>query len=126
MAARVGTVAFEGVEARRVDVEVQMVGNDGRIVFAIVGLPDKAESREPRAVSGCEGRPPASAWPCRHGGSSPNLAPADLPKESSHFDLPIAPSDRIAASGQAPCAKGGGHANSHDSHLSGRAPAARA
>ncbi|HEY0102164.1 MAG TPA: ATP-binding protein, partial [Brevundimonas sp.] len=48
MAARVVTVAFEGVEARRVDVEVQLVGNDGPIVFAIVGLPDKAvaESRE--------------------------------------------------------------------------------
>ena len=48
MVARVVTVAFDGVEARRVDVEVQLVGNDGPTVFNIVGLPDKAvaESRE--------------------------------------------------------------------------------
>ena len=46
MVARVVTVAFEGVEARRVDVEVQLVG--GTVAFIIVGLGDKAvaESRE--------------------------------------------------------------------------------
>ena len=42
MVARVVTVAFDGVEARRVDVEVQLVGSDGPTVFNIVGLPDTA------------------------------------------------------------------------------------
>ena len=48
MVARVVTVAFDGVEARRVDVEVQLIGNDGPTIFNIVGLPDKAvaESKE--------------------------------------------------------------------------------
>lgn len=47
MLARVVTVAFDGVEARRVDVEVQQVATPAG-AFAIVGLPDKAvaESRE--------------------------------------------------------------------------------
>ncbi len=46
MAARVTTVAFEGVEARRVDVEVQLTS--GAVQFHVVGLGDKAvgESRE--------------------------------------------------------------------------------
>ena len=46
MAGRVTTVAFEGVEARRVEVEVQLTG--GAVHFAVVGLADKAvaESKE--------------------------------------------------------------------------------
>jgi magnesium chelatase family protein len=46
MVARVTTVAFVGVEARRVDVQVQVA--PGMPGFSIVGLPDKAvaESRE--------------------------------------------------------------------------------
>jgi magnesium chelatase family protein len=46
MVQRVSTVAFEGIEARAVDVQVQVA--PGLPAFAIVGLPDKAvsEARE--------------------------------------------------------------------------------
>ena len=87
MAARVVTVAFEGVEARRVDVEVQLVGNNGPIVFAIVGLPDKAVAESRERVRGAFAGI-GLALPSRR--IIANLAPADLPKEGSHFDLPIA------------------------------------
>lgn len=81
----VSTVAFEGVEARAVDVQVQVAA--GMPAFAIVGLPDKAvsEARERvRAALIASGL----ALPPRR--ITVNLAPADLPKEGSHFDLPIA------------------------------------
>ncbi len=85
MAARVVTVAFQGVEARRVDVEVQLTG--GEIKFMLVGLGDKAvaESRERvrAAFAGLGLSLPHRRIIC-------NLAPADLPKEGSHYDLPIA------------------------------------
>jgi magnesium chelatase family protein len=45
MVQRVSTVAFEGIEARAVDVQVQVA--PGLPAFAIVGLPDKAVSRRP-------------------------------------------------------------------------------
>jgi magnesium chelatase family protein len=85
MMARVVTVAFEGVEARRVDVEVQ-VSNSGGVdsAFFIVGLADKAvtESRERvRAAFTGLGLPKRIVV---------NLAPADVKKEGSHYDLPIA------------------------------------
>jgi magnesium chelatase family protein len=85
MAARVVSVAFEGVEARRVDVEVQKVG--GPSVFVVVGLADKAvgEARE-RVRAAFAGL--GLALPS--GRMVANLAPADLPKEGNHFDLPIA------------------------------------
>ncbi|HEX4181554.1 MAG TPA: YifB family Mg chelatase-like AAA ATPase [Caulobacteraceae bacterium] len=85
MVAHVVTVAFEGVEARRVDVEVQMTG--GTVVFVVVGLADKAvaESRE-RVRAAFAGL--GLALPARR--IVVNLAPADLPKEGSHYDLPIA------------------------------------
>ena len=78
MAAKVVTVAFEGVEARRVDVEVQLTG--GLVVFAVVGLADKsvAESRE-RVRGAFAGL--GLAMPSRR--IVANLAPADLPKEGS-------------------------------------------
>jgi magnesium chelatase family protein len=85
MAARVVTVAFEGVEARRVDVEVQ--ASSGQVAFVVVGLGDKAvgESRERvRAAFAALGL----ALPSKR--LVANLAPADLPKEGSHYDLPIA------------------------------------
>ena len=85
MVARMVTVAFEGVEARRVDVEVQMTG--GNVYFAVVGLADKAvaESRERvRSAFASLGL----ALPAKR--IVANLAPADLPKEGSHYDLPIA------------------------------------
>ncbi len=85
MVARVATVAFEGVEARRVDVEVQFAG--GEVGIIIVGLGDKAvgESRE-RVRAAFAGL--GLALPARR--IIVNLAPADLPKLGSHYDLPIA------------------------------------
>ncbi len=85
MAGRVVTVAFEGVEARRVDVEVQLTS--GAVYFAVVGLPDKAvaESKE-RVRAAFAGL--GLAMPGRR--IVANLSPADLPKEGSHYDLPIA------------------------------------
>ena len=85
MIARVSTVAFEGIEARAVDVQVQVA--PGLPAFAIVGLPDKAvsEARERvRSALIASGL----ALPARR--IIVNLAPADLPKEGSHYDLPIA------------------------------------
>jgi magnesium chelatase family protein len=79
------TVAFVGLEARPIDVQVQLAGGVPGIV--IVGLGDKAitESRERvRAAFASLGL----AVPA--GRVIVNLAPADLPKEGSHFDLPIA------------------------------------
>ena len=85
MAARVVSVAFEGVEARRVDVEVQTT--NGLTAFMVVGLADKAvaESRE-RVRAAFAGL--GLALPSKR--LVANLAPADLPKEGNHFDLPIA------------------------------------
>jgi magnesium chelatase family protein len=85
MVARVVTVAFQGVEARRVDVEVQLTS--GEQTFILVGLGDKAvgESRE-RVRAAFSGL--GLALPGRR--IIANLAPADLPKEGSHYDLPIA------------------------------------
>ncbi|KRR13303.1 YifB family Mg chelatase-like AAA ATPase [Bradyrhizobium valentinum] len=85
MVARVSTVAFEGIEARAVDVQVQVA--PGLPAFAIVGLPDKAvsEARERvRSALIASGL----ALPARR--ITVNLAPADVPKEGSHYDLPIA------------------------------------
>jgi magnesium chelatase family protein len=82
---RITTFAFEGVEARPIDVQVQLSG--GSNAFNIVGLPDKAvgESRERvRAAFSALG---LSLPPER---TLVNLAPADLPKEGSHYDLAIA------------------------------------
>jgi len=85
MVAHVNTVAFQGVDVVEVDVQVQM--GAGLPAFTIVGLPDKAvgESRERvRAALQALG---LSLPPKR---ITVNLAPADLAKEGSHFDLPIA------------------------------------
>ena len=85
MYGEVETLAFDGIEARPVKVQVQI--SPGLQAFAIVGLPDKAvaESRERvRAALHAIGL----GLPYKH--ISVNLAPADLPKEGSHFDLPIA------------------------------------
>jgi magnesium chelatase family protein len=85
MYGQISTVAFVGIEARAVDVEVRITG--GRALFSIVGLPDKAvaESRE-RVRNALHAV--GLGFPFRH--VTVNLAPADLPKEGSHFDLPIA------------------------------------
>ena len=85
MVQRVSTVAVEGIEARAVDVQVQVA--PGLPAFNVVGLPDKAvsEARERvRAALVASGL----ALPARR--ITINLAPADVPKEGSHYDLPIA------------------------------------
>lgn len=85
MVARAYTVAFEGVEAK--PVEVQCAITPGIPAFSLVGLPDKAVSeardRVRTALSSM-----AIALPSRR--ITINLSPADMPKEGSHFDLPIA------------------------------------
>jgi len=85
MVARTYTVAFEGVTARLV--EVQCALTMGLPAFTIVGLPDKAVSeakeRVRAALSTLNIVLPSKKI-------TVNLSPADLPKEGSHFDLPIA------------------------------------
>jgi magnesium chelatase family protein len=83
--ARIPSFAFSGIEAVPVEVQVQIA--PGLPSFLVVGLPDKAvgEARERvRAALTAMGLalPPKRVIV--------NLAPADLLKEGSHFDLPIA------------------------------------
>ena len=85
MLARSYTVAFEGVEARMV--EVQCAVAPGMPYFGIVGLPDKAVSEARERVRAALSAM-SIALPSRR--IIVNLSPADLPKEGSHFDLPIA------------------------------------
>src|SRR5205085_11533201 len=85
MVQRVSTVAFEGIEARAVDVQVGVA--PGLPAFIIVGLPDKAVSEARERVRGALVAS-GLALPARR--IIVNLAPADLPKEGSHYDLPIA------------------------------------
>ncbi|MCY7281006.1 MAG: hypothetical protein LH610_08970 [Sphingomonas bacterium] len=85
MVALVATVAYLGLEARAVEVQVKLSSGIPR--FVIVGLADKAvaESRERvRVALNAIGLalPPKII--------TVNLSPADLLKEGSHFDLPIA------------------------------------
>lgn len=85
MIAHVTTVAFQGVEAISVDVQVMVA--PGKVGMQIVGLADKAviESRERvQAALHASGL----SMPARR--VTVNLAPADLPKEGSHYDMPIA------------------------------------
>ena len=123
MVARVVTVAFEGVEARRVDVEVQMTS--GTVYFAVVGLGDKAvaESRErvraaftwpgPGPAGHADRRQPGPGRPAQ--GGQP-LRPADRPGDhGGHGRDPARRLDdwaavgelgldgQIAAGGRAPC-----------------------
>ncbi|MBN9258600.1 MULTISPECIES: YifB family Mg chelatase-like AAA ATPase [unclassified Mesorhizobium] len=85
MVARVRTVAFQGIEAVPVDVQVMIA--PGKVGMHIVGLADKAvaESRE-RVQAALH----ASGLSMPSKKVTVNLAPADLPKEGSHYDLPIA------------------------------------
>jgi magnesium chelatase family protein len=102
MVVRIATVAFEGIEARPVDVQVQIT--NGTVVFNVVGLGDKAvaESRERvRSALTASGL----ALPAKR--ITVNLAPADLPKEGSHYDLPIALGVMAAIGAIPPDALGG-------------------
>ena len=93
----IATVAFVGVEARPVDVQVRVT--PGAQAFAIVGLPDKAvaESRE-RVRNALHAV--GLGLPYKH--ITVNLAPADLPKEGSHFDLPVVLALMVAMEAIAP------------------------
>jgi magnesium chelatase family protein len=102
MVTRVATVAFEGIEACAVDVQVQVTS--GNVNLILVGLPDKAvaESKERvKAALTASGL----ALPARR--IVINLAPADLPKEGSHYDLPIALGIMAAIGAIPPDALGG-------------------
>ena len=85
MYGRMSTVSFVGIEARKVEVEARI--SPGKHRFTIVGLPDKAvnESQE-RVRNALHAVGLGLPWTR----ITVNLAPADLPKEGSHFDLPIA------------------------------------
>lgn len=85
MIATAHSVAFEGVEPRLVEVQCSITA--GMPGFAIVGLPDKAVSEARERVRAAFGAL-AIALPNKR--VTVNLSPADLPKEGSHFDLPIA------------------------------------
>ncbi|WP_299547561.1 YifB family Mg chelatase-like AAA ATPase [uncultured Tateyamaria sp.] len=85
MVARAYTVAFQGVDAR--EVEVQCAMTPGLPAFSIVGLPDKAVSEARDRVRAAL-TAMSIALPSKR--ITINMSPADLPKEGSHFDLPIA------------------------------------
>ncbi|AZV79533.1 ATP-binding protein [Parasedimentitalea marina] len=85
MTARAYTVAFQGVEARQV--EVQCAVAPGLPAFSVVGLPDKAVSEARDRVRSAFATM-SIALPSKR--ITINLSPADLPKEGSHFDLSIA------------------------------------
>jgi len=92
MLAQVGSAAILGVESRPVEVEVEV--STGLPCFHVVGLPQGAVR---------EGRDRVLTALARVGDPIPprrivvNLAPADLPKEGSSFDLPIAVGLLVAA-----------------------------
>ena len=85
MVASVSTVAYLGLEARGVEVQCNLVA--GLPAFIVVGLPDKAVAESRERVRGAIAALGLSLPPKR---ITVNLSPADLPKEGSHFDLPIA------------------------------------
>ena len=83
--ARVRSFAFSGIEAVPVEVQVQI--SSGLPAFLVVGLPDKAVGEARERVRAALTAMGLSLPPRR---VLINLAPADLLKEGSHFDLPIA------------------------------------
>ncbi len=85
MVARIQTVAFQGIDVLPVDVQVQV--SAGLPAFTVVGLADKAVAESRERVRSALGAIGLGLPPKR---ITVNLAPADLPKEGSHFDLPIA------------------------------------
>ena len=85
--AHIYTVAFQGIEAREVDVQVH-IGESGGGQFNIVGLADKAVARKPRA--GARRAWPPSAWRCRSSASPSIWRRPTCPRKAAHYDLPIA------------------------------------
>ena len=85
MVALVRTVAYLGLEAREVEVQCQVAPGVPR--FTVVGLPDKAAGEGKDRVHAALSAMGLALPPKR---ITVNMSPADLPKEGSHFDLPIA------------------------------------
>lgn len=85
LVALVGTVAYLGLEARTVEVQCHLA--PGLPKFLVVGLPDKAVGESRERVQAALSAMGLSLPPKR---ITVNLSPADLPKEGSHYDLPIA------------------------------------
>ena len=85
MVASVHTVAFHGIEV--LDIEVQVQVASGLPAFIVVGLPDKAVAESRERVRAALTSIGLSLPPKR---IIVNLSPADVVKEGSHFDLPIA------------------------------------
>jgi magnesium chelatase family protein len=83
--ALVSTVAYLGLEARAVEVQCQIA--PGLPKFNLVGLPDKAVGESRERVHAALAAMGLALPPKR---ITINLSPADLPKEGSHYDLPIA------------------------------------
>ena len=96
MLAKTWSAALRGVDAYTVEVEVNAAGSGNDTIITIVGMPDTAirESRERVwSAMSCNGFFPPQ------GHTTINLAPADIRKEGTMFDLPIA-LGMIAASGE--------------------------
>jgi magnesium chelatase family protein len=114
MLARALTHALVGLEPRRVEVEAHLQG--GVPAFAIVGLADRAcqeaKERVRSSVASAE-----LEWPRRR--ITVNLAPAELRKEGSGFDLPIALAV-LAASYQLPPERLNSHTAVGELALDGR------
>jgi magnesium chelatase family protein len=83
--ALVSTVAYLGLEARSIEVQCQIAPGLPR--FNLVGLPDKAVGESRERVQAALSAMGLALPPKR---ITINLSPADLPKEGSHYDLPIA------------------------------------
>ena len=84
MTSRVSTVAFQGIEGVIVDCQAQFVA--GQANFLVVGLGDKAVAESRERIRGAL-QSIGLALPGKR--LVVNLSPADLPKEGSHYDLPI-------------------------------------
>ena len=95
MVATVPTVAYLGLEARSVEVQASLIA--GLPAFNVVRLGDKAVTESRERVRGAIASLGLSLPPKR---ITVNLSPADLPKEGSHYDLPIALAvERLAEAG---------------------------
>ncbi len=85
MVAHISSFAFAGIDV--IDIDVQVNLSSGMPCFTIVGLADKAVAESKERVRSAIGAIGLSLPPER---VTVNLAPADIVKEGSHYDLPIA------------------------------------
>lgn len=85
MFAKTHTVAFEGIDVLQIKTEVQV--SDGMPTFMIVGLADKAVAESKERIRAALNSIGLALPACR---ITVNLAPADVAKEGTHYDLPIA------------------------------------